>query len=597
MTESHHAVISRLAAEFDALARQMARVSGELGQLDRLISDSAAAPQPAPLPPQPAAPYWQSYWQHRQPAAPPPPRQFIPPPPRRSAATGPPPTPPPSDRESGWIGKLLAVAGVAVTLIGVVLLLVLAAQAGLLRPEIRVAGGTLLAAGLVGVATRLRNRPGGRIGAIALAATGIAAAYLDVIALTTIYEWVPAPVGLVLAAVVGGVGLALARRWDSEHLGLLVLVPLIGLAPVITRGVDLLLVSFMLALSAAALPVQLGKDWIWMQAARIAATALPLLVALVSVRHDDAWVIGAACGIAAILAIASGLVMLPAISNTAALAVLTAAGTLPALAAGIAVDRVVAAVLAAALASAMLAIVLVGTELPKIARQVWSAWSAVSALVAVTVAFDGYVEGPVLLSLAVVVATAGRSDAVARWAAAGFGVIGTGLCYSYAPLGALLTPTAMPTSIAVSTLAASLLVVAAVFAIARAWVGVRDSDLRVVLSLGAGMLVVYAVTAFTVTAGVLFGGTDVGFLAGHLIATVCWIGMAAGLFGYALHQGGRNGRTAPITAGLALTAAATVKLFVFDLATLDGIFRVAAFIVVGLVLLGMGTGYARSLAR
>ena len=34
----------------------------------------------------------------------------------------------------------------------------------------------------------------------------------------------------------------------------------------------------------------------------------------------------------------------------------------------------------------------------------------------------------------------------------------------------------------------------------------------------------------------------------------------------------------------------------FDLATLDGIFRVAAFIVVGLVLLGMGAGYARSLA-
>ena len=33
-----------------------------------------------------------------------------------------------------------------------------------------------------------------------------------------------------------------------------------------------------------------------------------------------------------------------------------------------------------------------------------------------------------------------------------------------------------------------------------------------------------------------------------------------------------------------------------DLATLDGIFRVAAFIVVGLVLLSMGAGYARSLA-
>jgi uncharacterized membrane protein len=39
------------------------------------------------------------------------------------------------------------------------------------------------------------------------------------------------------------------------------------------------------------------------------------------------------------------------------------------------------------------------------------------------------------------------------------------------------------------------------------------------------------------------------------------------------------------------------KLFLFDLGTLDGMFRVAVFIVVGLVLLGMGAGYARLLER
>ena len=39
------------------------------------------------------------------------------------------------------------------------------------------------------------------------------------------------------------------------------------------------------------------------------------------------------------------------------------------------------------------------------------------------------------------------------------------------------------------------------------------------------------------------------------------------------------------------------KLFLFDLGTLDGIFRVIVFIVVGLVLLGMGAGYARLLAQ
>lgn len=106
---------------------------------------------------------------------------------------------------------MLAVAGVAVTLIGVVLLLVLAAQAGILRPEIRVGAGALLAAALVAVGCRINSRDGGRVGGIALAATGIAAAYFDVLAVTTIYEWIAAPVGLVLAAAVGGA----VSRWPA----------------------------------------------------------------------------------------------------------------------------------------------------------------------------------------------------------------------------------------------------------------------------------------------------------------------------------------------------------------------------------------------
>lgn len=629
MTESHHAVISRLSAEIEALSRQMSRVSGELKELDRALSGAAAAPQPAtqpapqqaphpapaPIPvaqpapsaPPPMAPYWppyQHYWAPA-PAAPPapvgpppgmaPPR-FVPPPSR--------PTPPartPADGESGWIGKLLAVAGVAVTLVGVALLLVLAAEAGLLRPEIRVAGGIALAGALMGVATRLRRRPGGQIGAIALAATGIAAAYLDVIAITTIYKWAPAPAGLLLAAAVGGAGLTLARRWDSEQLGLLVLVPLIGLAPVITRGFDLLLVGFMLALSAAALPVQLGKDWSWMHAARVAATTIPLLAALVAMsRHDHPWLIGAACGVAAILAIASGLILLPATKNAGALAVLTAFGTMPVLATGMAVDPMLAALSAALLSAVMLAIVLVGHP-PRIVTQIWSAWAAIAALVAVTVAFAGYVEGPVLLAMAIIVAIAGRHDAVARWIAAGFGIIGAAMFYCYAPLIVLIRATARPTSIAVSTLTASVLVVVFVVVMARAWLGAssqqRNSDLTWILGVVGGSFAIYAVTAFTVTTGVLAGGANGGFLAGHMAATICWIAMAAGLFVYALRSAGAERRTAPITTGLVLTGAATAKLFLFDLATLDGIFRVAAFIVVGLVLLSMGAGYARSLAN
>jgi uncharacterized membrane protein len=507
-------------------------------------------------------------------------------------------------RDEGWIGKVLAVAGVAVTLIGVVMLLVLAAQAGILRPEIRVAAGALLAVALVGAAWWLYARSGGRVGAIALAATGVAAAYIDVIAVTTIYDWVPAPVGLAIAAVIGGGGLTLARRWDSQHLGLLVLVPLIVLAPIVTDGITLLLVGFMLAISAASLPVQLGKDWIWLHAARIAVPTLPLLVALVATHVDDGedlWLAGA-CGIAAVLAIVGALILLPRTGNRVAMALLTAAGVLPVLCVALAVDRVVAALMAAALAAALLAIVLIGDRLAGVAgvvRQIWSALSAISALIAVTVAFDGHIAGPVLLAMAVVVAVAGRRDDIARWAAFGFAVVGGGFYLSYAPPSSLVEATETRAATGVSTLVASLLLVACAVAIVWSWVG-RDGSVGTeavrILWAGAAAVIVYATTTFTVTAGVLIGGEGRGFFAGHMAATICWIAMAAGLFIYAARQS-RADRSLPIGGGLALVAAAMAKLFLFDLGTLDGIFRVVVFIVVGLVLLGMGAGYARLLEK
>ena len=604
MTDPHQAALSQLSEEFTAMSRQLARVAGQLTALERTLQP----PPPPPPPPYPA------------PAVAPPPAYVPPryPPPTPPVAFYPPPPPPvrpsvprltlaariSSDADSGLIGKLLAVAGVAVTLIGIVLLVVLAAQAGILRPELRVGAGALLAGALVGVGARLRHRAGGRVGAIALAATGIAAAYIDVIAATAIYHWVGPAVGLVVAAAVGGGGLILARRWDSEQLGLLVLVPLLVLAPIVTDGITLTLIGFLLALSAAALPVQLGKDWVWLHVARTAAATAPLLVALgVSAfgSQDDPWLLGGACAVAATLAVVGALILLPWITNRVAMALITVAGVLPALAAGIAVDRELAALLAAAVAVGMLAIVLSGARLPAVTgpvRQIWSALSAVSALIAVTVAFDGVVAGPVLLSLALVVTVAGRKALVARWAAIGFAIAGGGLFLGYAPPLTLVQPTLLPTPVAVSTLAASVLLVAVAVAVAWSWAADRKlGDGIRVLWAGAIAVTAYCVTAFTVTAGVLIGGRDGGFLAGHMAATICWIAIAAGLFVVALRVQRRAARTAPIAGGLALTAAAMTKLFLFDLGTLDGIFRVVAFIVVGLALLGMGSGYARSLAQ
>ncbi|OBI84245.1 DUF2339 domain-containing protein [Mycobacterium sp. E740] len=561
MTEPHRAVITRLSADLGAISMQLARASADLAELDRRLAPS--------------------YW------APPPPIAAPPPPIAR-------PAPPP--RDEGWIGKFLAVAGVAVTLIGVVFLLVLAAQAGVLRPEIRVGAGVVLAAGLVVTARWLHARPGGRTGAIALASTGTAAAYMDVIAVTTIYGWISAPTGLLIAAVVGGAGLALARRWNSEQLGLLVLVPLLVLAPVVVGGFTLLLVAFMLALSAAALRVQLGRDWLWLHAARIAASTFPLLAALVAVSFDDGrdrWLAGA-CGIAALLAIAGTLILLPHATNKPAMAVLTAAGVAPTLAVGLAVDRVVAALMAATLAAVLLAIVLAGEQLPGVDRSVqriWAVLSALSALIAVVVAFDGRIAGPVLLAMALVVATTGRRHATPRYIAAGFALVGAGFQLSYAPPSTLMRATATTAAAGASVLVTSLLLVACTAVIAWSFQG-RNNAVWAVAAAVAG----YAITTFTVTAGVLIGGTDAGFFAGHMAATICWIGLAAALFGYAARLP-RADRSLPIGGGLALVIAAMAKLFLFDLGTLDGMFRVGVFIVAGLVLLGMGAGYARLLDK
>ncbi|MGV0718501.1 DUF2339 domain-containing protein [Mycolicibacterium sp. XJ662] len=587
MSEPQHAVITRLSADFSAISQYMARVSADLTYLDRLLSErTSAAPAPAP-----------SYWPQYAGAQYAPQPQQAPPQPTQPVADPPvAPTPPRQPRNEGWIGKVLAVAGVAVTLIGVVLLLVLAAQAGILRPEIRVAAGAGLAAALVAAAGWLWSRPGGRTGAIALAATGVAAAYMDVIAVTTIYGWISAPVGLVIAAVIGAAGLYLARRWDSEQLGLLVLVPLLVLAPVVVGTVNLLLVAFMLALAAASLPLQLGKDWIWLHCARTAAATVPLLMALLAVSFDDGrdLALAAACAIAAGLALLGALILSPSTANRTGLALLTGAGVLPALCVGLAAGRLVAAAMAAVLAAVLLGIVLLGRRLPAVqggARQVWAALSAIAALIAVLVAFDGHIAGPVLLAMAVVVAVAGRADAAARWAAVGFAVVGGGFYLSYAPPDSLIEASATSAATGISTLTASVLLTACAVAIVWSFPG-RDSTAWA----GAAVVVVYALTAFTVTAGVLIGGVEGGFFGGHMAATICWIALAAALFGYAARLP-RADRSLPIGGGLALVAAAMAKLFLFDLGTLDGIFRVAVFIVVGLVLLGMGAGYARLLER
>ncbi|MFW0788242.1 DUF2339 domain-containing protein [Gordonia sp. CPCC 205333] len=683
------AILTRLTADSADISRRASAISTELAQVRRMLSEPEAIADSPPIPTGAPAPTGFAHPGFAPPGFAPPgfaqpgfaqpglaPPGFAQPglvpsghpqfgfiptaggrgvDPRAVGQQFPPryPAPPSQPRRpsSQIIGRVLAAVGVAVTLIGVVLLLVLAAQAGLLRPELRVAGGAVLAAALVGVGVLVYRRADGRVGGISLAATGIGAAYLDTMAVTTIYHWLPSAVALIIAGLIAVAGLAISRLWDSEWLGVLVMVPLMVLAPAIAGGLDFTLIAFMLVLSAAALWVPIGKDWPAFYAARTAVSTAPLALACLAASGqlvgDHAVLLISCTAVNALLAVGSALIVLRPIRLRVGVAAISGAGAIPMALAATVVDPRICAAVIAAYAAILLTLGAIGGRLPGATtgvRITWFATAALASFVALPLAFDQTVVVPVLLALALGLAAGHplsekivRIDAGQGQSALGrhlFGRFSPGPAAASAPVseisrvgadvafGAMVRVIATCAAVlgglgllvlcppwnlisapkltvgeSVSAIIASLLAAGAAIMLAISYQRTADTSAEELSRLRwsiAGVIAVYQCTQFAVLTGMLIAGTGGGFLGGHMAATIGWIAVAAGMLAYATRVHGVN-RTLLVSAGLALTAGAVGKLFLFDLATLNGLFRVIAFIVVGLVLLALGAGYARLL--
>ena len=113
-----------------------------------------------------------------------------------------------------------------------------------------------------------------------------------------------------------------------------------------------------------------------------------------------------------------------------------------------------------------------------------------------------------------------------------------------------------------------------------------------VLGLGASTTVLVAIGTLV---GARVGETALGFTVGHAVATVTWMLAAAWL----LLRGLERSRDADLTlrTGLLLAGISVAKLFLFDLAALNGLVRSVAFIVMGLLLLATGSRYAKAYER
>ncbi|WP_254190291.1 DUF2339 domain-containing protein [Nocardia noduli] len=518
-------------------------------------------------------------------------------------------------QREGVISRVLAVAGVGVTLIGVVMLLVLAAQAGYFGPVLRVGAGAVFSAVLVGAGMRVFGRVGGRVGGIALAATGIAGAYLDVVAVTAIYDWLHPVLGLAVALAVAAGGVALAMEWKSQPLAVLVVAGAAALSPVVTS--ELMLLGFLIVLQLACAPVQLVRNWPVLHVVRTLPAVLATLGCVAIATFDDPapdrvnWLLAAAIAIAVIGLVTTVLVVRGRPSDVIA-SLAFAMATTPLLAMPVLFERRAAVLVAAIYAAVLLALAAayLSPKLRAVLRipghtATVAAIAGAFALLEVCFRVTDVQTAPIALLLVAIgflgVAGQVRSRVAAALGGA-FAALGAfGLLVSASP-NILATQRLAQENLDISTVLAAVLALAVV---AVAVWGIRklptmssgDTE-ESMLWIVAAAVALYAVTVTTVSIGVASGAAD-GFVIGHCAATILWMVGATAALLYGLRNLSRSAAVAKVAlgSGLLVTAAALVKLFLFDLATLDGLVRVAAFLVVGVLLLVVGTRYARAFAE
>ncbi|ALG86147.1 DUF2339 domain-containing protein [Gordonia phthalatica] len=505
--------------------------------------------------------------------------------------------------ERGLIGRILAAVGVGITLIGIVLLLVLAAQAGLLRPEIRVLGGAVFAAALVTVGARIGRREEKRSGALALVATGVAAALFDVLAATSIYHWLPEVAALILGGAIGAGGLWLAHRWDSQTLGLMVSIPLLVFAPVVSAGVDATLVCFMLVYAASTLWIQVGRDWTALFVVNTVATTLPLMAVANGIADVDAWLLVLTGLVNLALAVGSVVVLAPSSSRAVILGLtaVVASIPLPIMGGSEILNRPTASA-TVALGGLLMALAAVATRgrtsVPFVCRAVWLSGGAVFAALALGIALRGDTLSLGFLGAAIVVIVASRwagdlADAT-RIIAGVFGSLGLATLLAIGGAEQVLVPGSLDSTGQATLLVGALLGLSAVTLLAHEF-GEHFPVHAQQIWLVGGLIDLWLITEACISIGNLAtGGSVGGFRGGHMAATLIWFGAAAAVLMWARTLTG-SARSLALATGLAVLTAAIAKLFLFDLTALAGVFRVIAFIVAGLVLLSLGVAYAQSL--
>ena len=503
-------------------------------------------------------------------------------------------------------GRLLAWVGGLAVLLGIVFFVAMAVRRGWIGEEMRVVLAFLGSGALVGVGLYLFIRQGRTQASLAAVASGLAGLYASDVAATRLYDLVSPVVGLLCAGVVGVLGTAIAVRWRTELVGAIGILGALA-SPILvqaeTSGTTL---AFMAIALVAAVGVLLWQRWDWLAAGAFLLSAPQLAVWLDDTYEDRlALALGVLTLFWALYVVAAiGYELrVPVATLRASSAMLLLANALLFAGGGWLMlhdsdheNGATAWVLVAAAAHVLLG----GFGFrQRMSREI------AGVIAAVGIGLSAAALGLALDGPALVIAWCVEA-AVLAWVASVTSerraVVGTVAFLTLAG-GHILTIEAPPDSLyrgvddltdaAVALVAfAAAALVSARFVPEKTFVGALV-DLRLLLEAAAAAAIVYlgsiAIVDLTREAETAAepGQTP------QVLLSAFWalVGFGSLLFG--LLRDDRRFRIA----GLALLTAAIAKVFLFDLSTLESIYRVLSFIALGLLLLAAAFAYQRIRAR
>src|SRR6476620_317429 len=257
--------------EDQTLRIEVQRLTRRVEQLEHAVGELRGAPGAEPQATRDLwadAPAWKPAQSQPAEARPAEPR-----PAAQTARPAPPPLPPPPPREPMDWGALaarvftartLAWAGGIATVLGIVLLFVMAASRGWVTPPMRVGIGVIVSVALLAAALELDRRSWRADAILAAAGAGIAGLYASLWASTWLYHLLSGAAASPLAAAIAGLAVAVASRIRQQSLAVFGVSGAMVAPVLISLDVTAAGLLFAAVMMAAVLPIYVYQRWSWL---------------------------------------------------------------------------------------------------------------------------------------------------------------------------------------------------------------------------------------------------------------------------------------------------------------------------------------------